>query len=65
MLTKRKRRLCALCRAARDNPLMQAPAHVGLPVKRAPRLYSVYGISECPDCGARWHRQRNQAVLIK
>ena len=61
---KKRKALCELCEAARDNDMMPAPSHVVHPVTNKPRVYDVYGNAKCPDCAAIWHRRRNLAALV-
>ena len=42
-----------------------AAAHVVHPVTNKPRVYDIYGNVKCPDCGAIWHRLRNEAILVE
>jgi len=65
MKTKKRKTLCVLCRAASDNECTQAPSHVVHPLLGKTGLYDIYGNAKCPECGAVWHRRRNQAMLVE
>jgi hypothetical protein len=45
--------------------MMPSPAHLVHPVSGRPRLFDVNGNAKCPDCGAIWHRRRNETVLVE
>lgn len=60
----KRKKLCGLCRSARDDRMAHAPGHVVHPVPGEPRLYDVNGLAKCPDCGAVWLRRRNESVLV-
>ena len=65
VMARKRKGLCELCEAARDNDMAPAPSHVVHPVTNKPRVYDIYGNAKCPDCGAIWHRQRNEAILVE
>jgi len=65
MKAKKRKTLCVLCRAASDNECTQAPSHVVHPLLGKTGLYDIYGNAKCPECGAVWHRRRNQAMLVE
>ena len=65
MKAKKPKTLCAFCQAAIDNECTQAPNHVVHPQSGKPGLYDIYSNAKCPECGALWHRRRNEAMLIE
>lgn len=63
--TAPKRKLCAPCRLARDDPHFTTPRHVVHPVHRKLGVFDVFGMAECPTCGAKWHRWKDGVKLVE
>jgi hypothetical protein len=59
-----KKHLCAACTLASKDRLFSTPAHVVHPQTGEPQLFDVYGNARCPNCGAMWHRRRNEVKLV-
>lgn len=59
-----KRKLCAACIRASRDPLFSTPAHLVHPESGRPGLFDIHGNAICPDCGALWHRPRNEVKLV-
>lgn len=57
-------KLCSACKRARDDPLFRFPNHLVHPEHGKPMVFDVYGIALCPDCGARWRRGGDNAVVL-
>jgi hypothetical protein len=59
-----KAKLCAQCDQARRLPLLHAnPGHLVHPVTGAPNMFDIHGNAICPNCSARWKRERNDVRL--
>ncbi len=60
-----KRKLCELCRKASTDPLFRNPRHLVNPQTGELMLFDIHGKAVCPDCGAVWHRLRNDLKLVE
>jgi len=39
--------------------------HLVHPISGKLRVYDIYGMAKCPDCGALWRRRRNESTLVE
>ena len=57
-------KLCPACDRAAHDPAFRNPTHLTHREHGAAMVFDIYGEAVCPTCGARWRRERNDAVLL-
>jgi hypothetical protein len=57
-------KLCVICVKFREDPTFRNPRHLVHPADQTHMLFDVRGEAICPICQAKWHRHRNEAVLV-
>ena len=56
--------LCVECRLASIDPNFRKPVRLPHRERGTVVLFDVFGEAVCPNCGAQWRRERDQAVLV-